>query len=381
MKVVSIKSVKLGPRQLSFGFDTRESDAQDLVMTHLIHGIETRGQVGLEAFVAQLSDSLGSSEQEILQAIFWLAHELEIQFRFAGQTILPNQVKKRLLDGHQTDIRLIIPKTVEECLFQQVRQLCGTIFKFPPGDMDQHEFAFVLLQALKEWQTRLRSFKTSAQRPHFPGAHHIETLRLFLQTLLIKQDAYSLIHSCLTHGERLMTMAEEIRAISRFYTQEMEFWDQLIQALAEFQVNLPELAKIPAAAGAYERLTIIFQSPSPYALVAEARSLVFLLKEHHAAIEERKLKAHRKGARLKIEAIIQKLEDLFSEHGTDQEVRNISLLGLRGSIKQLDHLNDTGQMDRLILDIQDLFDDFQGEIKDPKGDAKIILADFFNREA
>lgn len=381
MKIHSIKSVELGPRQLSFGFDTRESDVQDLVMTHLIHGIETRGQVWLEPFVVQLSDSLGSAEQEILQAIFWLAHELEIQFRVAGQTILPHQAKKRLLDDPQADIRLITPKTVEDCLFQQVQQRWGNIFKFPRGDMDQHGFAFALLQALKEWQTRLRSFKTLAQRPHFPGAHHIEALQLFLKTLLIKQDAYSLIHACFTHGERITAMAEEIEALTQFYTQDMEFWDQLIHALADFQVNLPELAKIPEAAEAHERLTHIVASASPYALVPEARSLVFLLKEHHDAIEKRKLEAYRKEARSKIEAIMEKLEDLFHEHHTDQDLRNRSLLGLRGSIKQLDYLNDQGEMARLLLDIQDLFDDFEGEIKDPEGDAKIILEDFFNRGA
>lgn len=380
MKVHSIKSVELGPRQLSFGFDTRESDVTDLVMAHLIQGVETRGQVVLEAFVDQLSDSQDNSEQEILQAIFWLAHELKIHFRTAGETILPNQAKKLLLDSPQANIFLVTPETAEDSLFQQVRQVCGKIFQSTQGHQDQHEFAFALLEALKEWQTRLRSFQTAAQRPHFPGAGQIQAHQQFLTRLLVKQDAHSLIHSCFTHGERITTMAEEIRALSQFYTQDMEFWDQLIKSLAVFQENLPELVKIPEAVVAHERLIAIFHSPSPYALVPEARSLVMGLKEQNVLIEKQKLEAYRAGALVKIDAVIAKLEDLFDAYGADQDLRNGSLLALRGSKKQVDHLNDIQQMKQLVLDIQDLFDDFQEEVKDPEGDAKPVLEAFSNRE-
>lgn len=77
MKKQTIKDLRLGHRQLSFGFEDHTRKEQDLVMSRLNDEFQKRGYAVLDEFIQQTDALTHLSESEILQHIFWSAQDLK----------------------------------------------------------------------------------------------------------------------------------------------------------------------------------------------------------------------------------------------------------------------------------------------------------------
>ncbi|WP_291459974.1 hypothetical protein [Desulfobacula sp.] len=365
MKIQNIKEIILGPRQLTFGFDNNARQEQDLVVSCIVEQFETHGQVILDKFIPHLKEQHDLTEIDALQYIFWSAHELKIHFRSDGKNIVPFEAKQILLKSPEKCVEILTNKVVKDSIFQDVTYFYQKLFKGKNNNNfnDQYDFACSLLSDLKNWETSLNSFKPIAQKPFYPGNKKINEHLQSLKIMLARQDSYSIIYTCYNNKEKIAKMADNIKIFSTFYPRQVKFWEVLIKSIEKFRVNLTEIKKNSEIFADFNRLTQLLASPSPYNLITEADRLLKTVQKHNDQIVQKRTKAHRMKAISKIEAMIEKLVNLFDSYNPGQDMRNKFLYALRSSKKQLLHTKNIKQIDLLLCDTEDMVDDFVEELE------------------
>ena len=366
MKIQIIKEMILGPRQLTFGFDNNPREEQNLVISCIIEQFENHGQVVLDKFVAHLKQMHDLPEIDTLQYIFWSAQELKIHFRVDGKNITPFETKQILLQSPEKYVEIITNKNVENSIFQDVASFYQKLSKGKNQNSfdDQYNFSRSLLLDLKKWETNLNSFKPIAQKPFYPGRKEIHEYLQILKIILSRQDSYSLIYSCYNNKEKITKIADDVEIISEFYTRQVKFWDLLITSIEEFRINLTEIKKNSKAFAGFNRLTQIITSPSPYNQISEADRLLKMLRIHNDLIVQKMIKMHRTKAISKIDSMIKKLIKLFDIYSPDKDLRNKFLYALRSVRKKMPHTTSIKQIDMVLCNTEDMYDDFIEELKE-----------------
>jgi len=366
LKIQTIKGIILGHRQLTFGFDDNIQQEQDLVVSCIIEQFENHGQVILDDFIALVSAAHALTEIETLQYVFWSAHELKIHFRVDNKNITPFETKQILLKNPGECVEIVTNKVVKSSIFQDVMWFYQNLFKeknYKNFD-DQYDFACSLLSDLKNWETDLNSFKPIAQQPFYPGSKEINEHLQSLKIILAKQDSYSLIYTSYSNKEKIAGIADDVKIISSFYTRQIKLWDLLIKSIEEFRTNLTEIKKNSDIFASFTRLTQILTSPSPYNLITEADKLLKIVQSHNDLIVQKMTDAQRIKAISRIDSMIEKLVKLFDLHNLDRDQRNRFLYALRSKKKQLQHTKNIKQIDLLLCDTEDMYDNFVEEIKE-----------------
>ncbi len=363
MKIQIIKEMILGPRQLTFGFDNNTQKEQNFVISCIVEQFENHGQVVLDKFVAHVKEVHDLAEIDTLQYIFWSAQELKIHFRIDGKNITPFETKQILLQSPKKNVKIITNKNVKNSIFKDATSFYQKISK-KNDDNDQYDFARSLLSDLKKWETSLCSFKPIAQKPFYPGCKKVNKHLQSLKILLAKQDSYSLIYSCYDNKEKIAEIADDVKIISKFYTKQVEFWELLIKSIEEFRANLSEIKKRSEIFSGFNRLIQILESSSPYDLITEAEKLLKMVSNHNDLIVQEKTKACRIKAISKIDAIIEKLVNLFDIYIPDQDQRNRFLYALRSAKKKIPQTANIKQIDIILYNTEDMYDDFIEELKE-----------------
>ncbi len=366
MKTQIIKEIILGPRQLTFGFDNNPEEEQNFVISCINEQVEKHGQVILAKFVAHLNQIHDLPEIDTLQYIFWSAQELKIHFRVDGKNITPFETKQILCLSPEKHVEIITNKNVDSSIFQDMVAFYQKLSKDKNqnSSYDQYLFSRSLLFDLKKWETDLNSFRPIAQKPFYPGRKEIHEYLQILKIILSKQDSYSLIYSCYNNKEKIAKMADGMKIISEFYTQQVKFWDLLITSIEEFRINLTEIKKNSNALEIFTRLTQILALPSPYNQISEADRLLKMLQPHNDLIVQKKIKSHRTKAISEIDSMIKKLVNLFDIYLPDKDLRNQLLYALRSERKKMLHAVSIKQIDMILCDIEDMYDDFIEELKE-----------------
>jgi len=366
MKIQIIKEMILGPRQLTFGFDNNPREEQNFVISCIIKQFENHGQVVLDKFVAHLKGMHDLPEIDTLQYIFWSAQELKIHFRVDGKNITPFETKQILLQCPEKYVEILTNKNVENSIFQDVTLFYQKLSKGKNQNTfaDQYNFSRSLLLDLKKWETNLNSFKSIAQKQFYPGYKEISEHLQSLKIILTRQDSYSLIYACYNNKEKIAKMADDVKIISEFYTKQVKFWELLIKSIEEFRVNLTEIKKTQEIFSGFNRLTQILASSYPYNFITEADRLLKMVQNHNDLIVQKKTKAHQMKAISKIDVMIEELIKLFDIYTPDLDKRNKFLYALRSARKKIPHTTSIKQIDKILCNTEDMYDDFIEELKE-----------------
>ncbi|MDA3790448.1 MAG: hypothetical protein PF503_18395 [Desulfobacula sp.] len=366
MKIQFIKEMILGPRQLTFGFDNNPREEQNFVISCIIEQFENHGQVVLDKFIAHLKEMHDLPEIDTLQYIFWSAQELKIHFRVDGKNITPFETKQILLQSPEKYVEIITNKNVENSIFQDVVSFYQKLSKGKNQNNfdDQYNFSRSLLLDLKKWETNLNSFKPIAQKPFYPGKTEIHEYLQILKIILSRQDSYSLIYSCYNNKEKIAKMADDVKIISEFYTRQVKFWELLIQSIEDFRINLTEIKKTQEIFSGFNRLIQILESSYPYNFITEADRLLKMVQNHNDLIVQKKTKAHQIKAISKIDVMIKELIKLFDIYTTDLDKRNKFLYALRSARKKIPHTRSIKQIDLVLCNTEDMYDDFIEDLKE-----------------
>jgi hypothetical protein len=339
LKTEEIKRIELSPRQL-FLFDLEERTVlcQEQILANLSAWVPVKGEAEVSAFVQSTADALGLSGFTVLQHLFWLAQELKIQFTSAGRAISPNEARTRLLRSAQTPVQVVLNQSVEAAVFTRVKGLLNQMGADADGEAprDEVELAHLLARTLRAWKRQLDVCRLQARRPGFPGREKIDGALAFIRTLAAKLDAISLIHAFHEHADALARLQADVTTLTTFYDEHAERWRRLLQFAQKATETLDSLAEKENISAAYERFKQIMADPQPYHRVDEAHHLLQTLEPCHDRIVAQRTEQGRAEARLKIEALIQKMKTHLDRQAADDDARNRPLYALRQHLKAIE---------------------------------------------
>ncbi len=351
------KKIELGPRQMVFGFEGRNTNNQDSVLLFIEKEYQAGGPAALDGLISSKSQSEELSELEILQIIFWLAEELKIHFFTKDHIISPLQTKRMLIENSNNRVFVVTNKQVDRLKFEQALNMGRSILPALPEQVDQYTFSRHLVTEFKTWQTTLKSYASQAEQPLFPGRKEIKNSTILLAKFLEKQDSYSMIISFLKYQSRIVQLAETAMVLIRFYTQKLSFWQIFVDRMQAFETNLTEIRKDNNILTKYCRLSEIFKSPYPYPLINEAECLLTDVQDFHQRVEQKKMETLRSKAFAETDKMVRKLISLFDTFESDQKYRNHCLSELRALSKRIEKGNGIEEINTLYNDAKDLFVD------------------------
>jgi hypothetical protein len=262
-----------------------------------------------------------------------------------------------LIENPGTLIFVVINRQVDMQRFEQAKEKCRSFLPALPEEMDQYTFSRHLVSTLKIWQNRLASYAPRAEPPFFPGSKEIKNGTLLLEKILEKQDSYSMILTCLKYQSKLVDLAETVSVLTKFYSQNLPFWQIFINQMQAIETNLPTIKKNKQIFSKYRRLSKIINSSYPYPLLTEAQRLLTDVHGFHQQVEHEKMETFRSSALEKTDKMIQKLISLFDTFESDQEYRNQCLHPLRILNKRIGKSGRIEEIDTLFNDAKDLFVD------------------------
>jgi len=360
-----ILEIDIGPRQI-FLFDIEEDASADRerVMACLAGHVERIGQADLKAFVRSAVESLGLDAATVLQHLFWLAHDMEINFRIRHGAVSAGQAKKMLLDSRQAELQVVLNKPVDEAVFCGVKEFFERIAPDTESDAchDQTEFARCLARQIRKWKRTLDECRTAAGQPGFPGGSDINDGLNLIASISAKWDAFSLIHAVHAHIGPLGQLAEAAEALSAFYADEAQRWQVLVEFADACRHTIAKDNEASAAAADFERLNMILSSPRPYGRVDEAWQLFRSLKPLHEEIVARQTQQCREAARSRVTALIRKMRDHLASHEADDDLRNQSLFALRVKIRSIEAAYSVDHIRKHVLDAEEAYETFWAEV-------------------
>jgi len=367
LKIQDIKTIILGPRQLTFAFGNNDFEIENIVFSQVSELFKIHGQIILDQLIDCIEQSHDLPRADILQSIFWSAEELKLHFRYEKQTITPLKAKQLLLKNLKTRLELDLNKDVEDVFFQEM-----VLFfqKISPNlsheiETDQYQFAVSLRAELDKWIHTLKSYKPMARKKWFPGEKLISDYLHSLEMLLKKKDRYSLITICHDHMGLIEKIAGDVKTLSSFFKNDFEFWNRLIQSLDKFADYTNDFREDQEIFRAYNRLNLILKSVAPYPLVSEAKHLLAKVDRHYTLIIKEKTDKYRSNALFEIDTMIDRLSGSLREYRSDQDQRNHMLYPLRSERKKIQNSNTLLQISELINQTKDLYDDFMELLEHP----------------
>lgn len=349
-----IKEIHIGPRQILFGLEMDDARLTDLVLSSITRQCRTDGQAGLHTVIEELTTENPLQAFDILQLIFGFVHELKVGFYHDNQPMTAPETKKVLLNDPNTDIRIVLNKQVSSSLFQAVQQVFQSMNVPLAENRDQHAFAFAVLNRIWQWHMDLQTLYACSSADGYPGSSRIRELLALTAQLLENQTAHALLTNCYEQAAPLAAAADDIQKIQDFYTKDIAFWDQVIQAMPGFRENIDGIEKEPEVASAFHELTDIFTASDPFDRIAKARDLFNTVSARHREIEAQKLDTARCRAMEQIDGLIRELTPKLSASPVDIDTQNTILLSLRRTRKKISGLPDIAQVNQVCRDTIDL---------------------------
>ncbi len=354
MKKKDIETIVLGLRQRLFDFEKDKSEEQAVVMSCIEKKIEKYGHVDLDECVQHVKELHELSDADIIQHLFWLAEDLKVHFRIDGENLEPPKVKRTLLKSIEQHVTILPNKPVDDSVFQDVKRFYRklTIGKDFGDSNDQYEFARLLAKKIKGWQVTLKSCKSDAQMPFLPYEKEIDDCRHFINKISAKLDSFSLINAFYHNQEASLKLSDDVRKISEFYAQHIDFWKNLVQSYEVVNSNLSELIKDSNVAASFEKLKQILLSPAPCNMITEAKDLLVKMTQQC-----------RIALLAKINDMIEATKKHLDAHGAGPDLRNKSLYCLRTTKKRIHEAKNIKRMNLCLIDAKEKFETFWDEIK------------------
>lgn len=353
------QDIVLGPRQV-FLFDLEEETAvdQQRVETFLSDHVRTNGTVEVGTFVPSAAVSLGLSDFRVLQCLFWLAHDLKIHFRAAGEKIAPNTAKKMLTESSPAALQVALSQQINATVFETAKEIFRQLTREAPGvaDPDQVQFAHHLIRLIRDWKSALERFQKQARQPGFPGSEEIGAGLGLIRTWAADMNASSLIQTLVQNAGKLEHLAGTIHTLTDFYENQSHRWQRLVRFERVAGQTLSEMITAPDVKDAYGRFQQILSSPLPYDAVEEAWQLYQSLEIQFNGIVAHQTRQRRQAALEEIEALIQGMKQQLDLHAAGADVRNQALFALRSKAKSIQMAKGMAEINRLAQAAQESFE-------------------------
>jgi len=349
-----IENIWLGPRQLQFDFEKDKSKEQAIILDCINRQTGKYGHVVLDQFVQYVNELHGLSDFTILQSIFWLGKDLRFHFRIDEEILEPRKAQQFLIKSLEQRVTIVPNRSVDTAIFQDVKRVYQKLAaeKSKNDNDDQYEFANRLAKKIKSWQVTLKSCEFAAQKSFSAYEKEIYDCMHFINEISAKLDSFSLINAFYNNQEAILELSDDVRKISEFYLEHIDFWDDLAQSFEAVNDNLSELSQNPDIAASVKALKQILSIAAPDNRIPEAKEM---LKEI--------TRQCRISLLAKLDDMIVAMKKDLDAHRAVPNLRNKSLYFLRATKKCIHRANNIKNMNFYLIKAEEKFDAFWDEIE------------------
>lgn len=149
-----------------------------------------------------------------------------------------------------------------------------------------------------------------------------------------------------------MESAASFADIDAFYTKQRPQWDQLKEAVANYEINRFDLEKNEDARKALVRMKEILQAPAPYQMIHESAGLVEAVNRANQAL----LKKERASAKQGIAGLTQTFEKEAKNINLDKSQWENSVNKFNRLAERTEHEPSISNIKRIVEEAQDLLD-------------------------
>lgn len=302
--------------QLGLGLDGEEGNPQAIKELEQFVSLSTSGNERL--LVSDIIDRYskrpyGWPDGEILLILARLAAAGRISFHAAGPSLpLPDVFEYLVNSRRRREISVQKKRQTDEVLLKQARNLTQDLFGTlgPAGEKELFEY---YRAQFVSWRTNLEKYKATVSAGRFPGKEVIDTSILSLQRLLNNEDGVDFFKALIDGKNDYLDLEEDYRDLREFFTNQLNSWAQLQQALSRFEKNKQALEKDEKASNALSQLKAIERNASPYGQLHQVAALVETVETTNAAL----LAESRQQALISVDQKIAQLQAEIAKSGID----------------------------------------------------------------
>jgi hypothetical protein len=361
MNKQDILNIELGAKQIPLFFEKDPADEEKAMGSCVREYAEQYGEVELHRFIQYREEARGDlTVGGILQNVFRMALDHEIEFRSNDKTVAPHEVKRMLLQSPDLEVFIIFHQPVENVVLEEVQRFYAQVNgrQEPFASPDPHDLSRLLAKQIRYWEDCLNSCAQKAKSSCYPGEKAIAGGLSLIKKISLKLDPFSLIHAFHADREKIYRLSEDVKTLYAFYTRHTKTWDALINSVDSFDGELAEINCIPEVAQNLERLKHILSSEWPFDWLEEANHLVDSITPRHRQIVEDKTTHHRREALSKVEHLIDNISLITGKNRIEQDLRRQVLQDLRTTATKINLTRDISAISHLTGEAEDLHDEF-----------------------
>lgn len=276
-------------------------------------------QVILENIVKHFSKKpYGWPEFEVVLLVAKIFVLGKIDLLYDGTNLSPREAVDPLTKTNRwKNVKILKRKQHTDAEIKKAQELGRNLFgKVTTGN--QEEIANYLNDELSKWEKELKDYQILARTGTYPGLKDIEQSLQSIRKLTAIHGTYEFIKLFNESKDKLLDLSDDVHKLNDFYTNQINTWNDLNEAINKFSPNEDELNKYNDAESHLSKLRIIREAPEPYGMIKDVNGLISKIDKINADV----VKAKRKAALKEIEGKINETIDILDNKKIDDNFKN-----------------------------------------------------------
>lgn len=218
-------------------------------------------------------------------------------------------------------------------LLKKAQALGMKLFAVQAGSGEEALFTS-LKERLSKWDKDLTEYATLARTGKYPGLRDAEDCRGKLRKFVEEGESLRFLNRFVENEPELLEVAEDVTELQSFYNDQRHTWEQLGEAVREFEQNRLQLEVDDQARPAFARMKEILATERPYGLLHEVAGLIHTVRQ----VNDELVKAARELAAKAIQSEIDGVEAELGKVSAQAQLRAEAtgeLTGLLSRVKDL----------------------------------------------
>jgi len=158
-------------------------------------------------------------------------------------------------------------------LIKKAQALGKELFAQSGPSSEEALFTF-LKERLDSWVSALAGYEPLAKTGNYPGLSEIQSCLESLRKFVEESDSLRFLKRFAANRDELLDLADDLRDLKDFYTNQKHSWELLRSAVDELSQNRLQLDAHEEAGPALTRMEEILAAPRPYGLLHEVAELI-----------------------------------------------------------------------------------------------------------
>ena len=263
----------------------------------------------------------GWPELEVVLLVARLAVLKELDLIVNAAPLPLDQAYDRLTSASkQRKVTIAKRETPDDETIRKARALGQELFA-QQGPSGAEELFNFLKDRLASWNQDVSNYEPLANTGKYPGLNEIEDCLASLRKFVEETDSLRFLKRFNENRDELLELAEDVRDLEGFYTNQKHSWEQLHSAVEELSQNRLQLEAHREAGPALARMEEILAAPRPYNLLHEVGGLTHTAR----SVNDQLVSEARGPAVAEIQRLIDNVAGELDKASAGEELRKTAL--------------------------------------------------------